>query len=33
MIYSDIAVKTSLKIAALNEDSANKFPKIVIERN
>ena len=32
-IYSAIAIKTSLKIAALNEDSSNKFPKIVIQKS
>ena len=32
-IYKEIAIKTSLNIAVLNEDSTNKFPKIVIEKN
>ena len=32
-IYKEIAIKTSLNIAVLNEDSTNKFPKIIIEKN
>ena len=32
-IYKEIAIKTSLNIAVLNENSTNKFPKIVIEKN
>ena len=32
-IYNEIAIKTSLKIASLNEDINSKFPKIVIEKN
>ena len=32
-IYKEIAIKTSLNIAVLNEDSTNKFPKIVIEKS
>ena len=32
-IYEEIAINTSLRIASLNEDTTNKFPKIVIEKN
>ena len=32
-IYEEIAINTSIRIASLNEDTTNKFPKIVIEKN
>ena len=31
--YEEIAINTSIRIASLNEDTTNKFPKIVIEKN
>ena len=31
--YKEIAIKTSLKIASLNEDCTNKFPNIIIDKN
>ena len=32
-IYEEIAINTSIRISSLNEDTTNKFPKIVIEKN